>query len=402
MSRLSALVWVLGCCLVVACGDGEAGGDATRPELQEDVGDVAPSDAMAAQDELDALTSVELSLSAAHTASLEPLALFVEPHGSDQGDGSAQHPLATLMGAQARLRALYPATRPLDRHVQIRIAPGTYAGQEVRWEFLSSGHSIAFMPSGFAVGMNFDRVRALGGRPIFDGREACERKSAGQACKFFRIDQPKGSGPTRLRFYYLDIRNYATTGISLQNSGDGLNLVFGCRFANIGTYPSAYHKLLHGMAALGLSDSDHNVVRNNHFVNLRNQSGQERFLHAVYMNVTSDDNRVENNATFRVCGDPIKVRQFSNRNQVVGNTLRCSGAKAFFLDYPEDFPADSGREDECASWENQFKGNRLDCGYDGARLQATYAEPGRRCGAPVTWERFRISGNTNSCTSSCW
>jgi hypothetical protein len=156
------------------------------------------------------------------------------------------------------------------------------------------------------------------------------------------------------------------------------------------------------MAAVGVSDSDHNVVQNNHFVNIRNQAGEERFLHAVYMNVRSDKNRVVNNVTFRVSGDPIKVRQFSNNNLVDGNTLRCSGGKSFVLDYPEDFAPSSGREDECASWENRVVGNRFDCSYDGRAQQATYAEPGRTCGAPGSWQRFRVSGNTNSCTSSCW
>jgi hypothetical protein len=142
-------------------------------------------------------------------------------------------------------------------------------------------------------------------------------------------------------------------------------------------------------------------VQNNHFVNIRNQSGEERFLHAVYMNVRSDRNRIVSNFTFRVSGDPIKVRQFSNDNRVTGNTLRCSGGKAFFLDYPEDFPASSARQDECDSWENHFTGNTLDCGYDGGGLPATYAEPGLRCGAPASWHRVRASGNTSSCTSSC-
>jgi hypothetical protein len=296
------------------------------------------------------------------------------------------------------LRALY---KSLERDVVVRVAPGTYRGEEVRWTLPSNGHSVSFQPAGFEAGMRFADVKARGGRPIFDGTAACEAKKAGQACKFFLVDQPKGSGPSRLRFLYLDVRNYATTGIGLHNEGEGRNLVYGCRFADIGTYPRAYHALLHGMAAVGISDSDHNVVANNRFVNIQNESGDERFLHAVYLNVGSDENRVVGNATFRVSGDPIKVRQFSNRNEITGNTLRCSGGKSFFLDYPEDFTPASGREPECASWENVFSNNRLDCGYDGGSLPATHLEPGKSCGAPSSWQRVHASRNRIACTSSC-
>ena len=406
--RLSTCsAWVLVCCLAAACSGGAedevSSDDSTRAELREDVGDVMWSDIAPVQAELDARTEAESPPLGALTlfVASAPLQLFVDPNGSDKGDGSAQRPLATLMGVHARLVALYPSPNALDRNVEVRIAPGTYPAEEVRWELPSSGHSISFMPSGFKVGMSFDHVKALGGRPIFDGRKACLAHAAGQDCKFFLVDQPKNSGPSRLRFYYLDVRNYATTGIGLHNSGDGRNLIFGCRFADIGTYPAAFHKLLHGMAAVGLSDSDDNVVQNNHFVSIRNQTTEVRFLHAVYMNVTSDKNRIVNNFTFRVSGDPIKVRQFSNDNVVTGNTLRCSGGKSFFLDYPEDFPASSNRQDECDSWENHFTGNTLDCGYGGGGLLTTYAEPGRTCGAPASWQRFRVSGNTNACTASC-
>jgi hypothetical protein len=402
LAKVATSALLLACYTLVACSAGEpADDDAPHPELLEDVGDIAKTDLALVRDELDAPTGAELAAAAPVAASAPTLSLWVAPDGADGADGSKERPLATLMGVHARLQALHPAGHPLDRNVEVRIAPGTYAAQEVRWELPSSGHSITFMPSGFEVGMSFARVKEFGGRPVFDGRKACDRKSAGQACKFFVVDQPKGSGPTRLRFYYLDVRNYATTGVGLHNDGDGLNLVFGCRFADIGTYPRSFRGLLHGMAALGLSDSDHNVVRNNHFVNIRNESGEERFLHAVYMNVGSDSNRIENNVTFRVSGDPIKVRQFSNHNVVTGNTLRCSGGRSFFLDYPEDFAPGSGRQDECASWENRFTGNRLDCGFDGGALPATYAEPGRSCGAPASWERFHVSDNASSCTSSC-
>ena len=46
--------------------------------------------------------------------------------------------------------------------------------------------------------------------------------------------------------------------------------------------------------------------------------------------------------------------------------------------------------------------NTLDCGYFGANMLTTFAQPGLRCGAPASWQRFRASGNTTACRSTCW
>jgi hypothetical protein len=372
--------------------------EATTSDLEQEVGDVVQADLASVVEELDAPAAGEARTLAAPSG---PLTIWMSPEGRDSNDGSQARPLKSIAGVHEHLLGLYPKGKALDADVEVRIAPGTYSGDEVTWTLPSAGHSITFMPAGFRVGMRYAKVKALGGRPVFDGTRACKANKAGAACKFFNVDQPKGAGASRLRFYYLEIRDWATTGIGLHNSGEGRNLVYGCRFDNIGTYRAAYHELLHGMAAVGLSDSDHNVILNNSFVNIKNQSGEERFLHAVYMNVHSDENRVEGNLTSKVSGDPIKVRQYSNRNVVTNNTLRCSGLKSFFLDYPEPFGGNTGRAPECDSYRNVFKGNHLDCGYFGGSIAQTFAEPGKACGAPASWQRFVVSGNTVACKSSC-
>jgi len=272
-----------------------------------------------------------------------PFRLYVAHGGNDGADGRwSGAPLATLAGAQARLRSYLPT---INRNVEIRIAYDggkAYRGQEVVWSHMSPDHTISFMPSDYGPGM---RLSDIAGRPLFDGKSLCEKKapetskSAGEHCKFFVIDG-RSRPASRLRFYYLSITHYTTTGIALHNSGEGRNVVYGCKFMKIGNL--YFPKQRAGYTAIGISSSDHNRIRNNHFVDIRNKVADNRFMHAVYMNVLSSDNTVTYNNVLRVSGDPFKVRHYSNRNRITHNTLRYAGVAAF-LDWPE------GGRKECFS-----------------------------------------------------
>jgi hypothetical protein len=327
-------------------------------------------------------------------SSTPPLQLYIAHGGSDAADGrSPSAPLRTLEGAQAKLRSYLPA---IDRDVEIRIAfdgGKPYHGEEVVWTLGSPDHTITFMPSDFHYGMRLGDIK---GRPLFDGHSVCETKRHetatydGEHCKFFVVDR---KGESRVRFYYLAVRNYATTGIALHNAGEGRNVVYGCRLERIGNLYFPGHR--NGYTAIGISNSDHNVIRNNRFVDIRNRPADNRFMHAVYMNVQSSHNTVSYNDVLRVSGDPMKVRHYSNHNVIEHNTLRYGGVAAF-LDWPE------GSRDECFSWENIFRNNVIRCGYDGGKSDTVKLreppEPGRD--NPLCrslGQRVRTGGNTNSC-----
>jgi hypothetical protein len=81
-----------------------------------------------------------------------PLVVEVSPRGSDDGDGSATHPFATLVRAQAAVRQLNA-----DHDVTVRLADGVYRlpaplrftaadggqnGFTVRWEAAASAHPV--------------------------------------------------------------------------------------------------------------------------------------------------------------------------------------------------------------------------------------------------------------------
>jgi hypothetical protein len=330
------------------------GGEVSDEDLPD--GDL---DASALEEEADGRT----------ISSTPPLQLFVAHGGSDKADGrSVDAPLATLEGAQAKLREYLPT---IDREVEIRIAYDggrAYQGQEVVWSHFSPDFTISFMPADFQPGM---RLADLKGRPLFDGKSVCEKKApetkpnTGEFCKFFVVDG-KSRPASRLRFYYLHIRHYTTTGLALHNDGEGHNLVYGCRFEKIGNL--YFPEQRQGFTAIGISSSDHNVIRNNHFVDIRNKPVDNRFMHAVYMNVQSSHNTVIHNDVLRVSGDAMKVRHYSNYNSVEHNTIRYSGVAAF-LDWPE------GGRKECFSWENVFRHNKVVCSYGGGSSEVIKLRP---------------------------
>jgi len=81
-----------------------------------------------------------------------PVVLSVSPQGSDEGDGTAAHPFATLTRAQAAVRRLNS-----DHDVTVRLADGVYrlraplrftaadggqGGYTVRWEAASGAHPV--------------------------------------------------------------------------------------------------------------------------------------------------------------------------------------------------------------------------------------------------------------------
>lgn len=319
------------------------------------------------------------------SVAVAPFTLYVAPDGRDSADGrTPSTPLKTLMGVQETLR-LYKDQ--IIQPVEVRIKRGTYKGQEVLWDLIIPGQTISFVPADFHFGKAFTGVR-----PVFDGASVCSKKApesagGGEFCRFFKI-VTKSSVPTRLRFYYLRIRYYTTTGIGLHNKGEGRNVVYGCRFEKLGNL--YFPKQRNGYTAIGISNSDHNTIKKNIFVDIRNKAQDVRFMHAVYLNVKSAHNRVRWNTTLRVSGDPMKVRHFSNDNVFEHNTLRYSGVSGF-LDWPE-----SG---ECYSWRNVFRHNTIRCAYGGGASATVKVKPpqssGKDCGSLGV--RVYSGDNSNHC-----
>lgn len=283
--------------------------------------------------------------------------LFMSPDGSDTSSGLAPSAaLLTLKGAQDKLRQYKPV---IDQDVEIRIkhvADKPYVRQTVRWTHTSPTHTVSFLPSDYHYRGG---IGAIAGRPVFDG--------LGTEAFFFVLDASDGE-PTNVRFYYLRAQGYTPGALSLngqRGSGadrggwNGRNTVYGCVFSDLGNkqFPNARH----GYGAIDLVNSDHNLIRNNHFMRLENDRGNAGRIHGVYLAHNSDHNLIVSNTFSYITGDPIRLRDYSNHNQVLSNSFVRTGAYALCSDWHCN-PRGEGR-----SWKNVFRDNSSnEGGYNGA------------------------------------
>src|SRR6185503_8006839 len=176
---------------------------------------------------------------------LNPLAIYMSPTGDDRKCGfTTDTPVLTIGRVQEILAA---AVSSRDRDIEVRIAPGIYRNQTVRWKFTMPDHTIKFMPL-------FDDKR----RPVFDGSDT--EKGA----TWFYLDHTKGQ-KTNLVFHYIKIQNYPTAIDFHGNREDNdhgfnsFNEIYGCYFLNIGKGSTNAVSLFH---------SRNNRIVNNHFVNI--------------------------------------------------------------------------------------------------------------------------------------
>lgn len=274
-----------------------------------------------------------------------PLIVLVSPRGSDANDGlSLDAPILTIERAQQIVRERVPDR---DRAVQIRIAPGVYRNQSVRWNFTMPTQTITFMP-------------------LFDDKERPQFIGSGRGT-WFTLEQSKGER-TNIVFRYLDIQKYGTA-ISLEGDRDSVdafnsdNQIYGCQFRDVGEGSTA---------AVRLVNSRHNSITNNHFVNILSAEKCGN-LHAIYIAHLSSDNSILRNEFRACCGDPVRVRDSSNRNAVNENRFVQCGKIAAFTDWycDHDTRKDCTKDGpECPSWQNEVHENVLTSNYANSRLGA--------------------------------
>ena len=324
-----------------------------------------------------------------NAADTSPLVVLMSPTGSDENDGlSLDTPILTLQRAQEVIRAAVPNR---NRNVEVRIAPGTYLNQTVKWNFTMPANPIKFMP------LFNDK-----NRPVFDGTD--------RGRTWFVLDHKAGE-ETNLIFYYIRVQNYQTA-ISLEGdrnqeaTSNGSNQIYGCYFYNIGNVSAPDTKP--STAAIRLVNSDDNSIENNHFVNIINVN-KCGLLHTIYIAHASDRNKILRNHFENGCGDPIRVRDFSNYNVINENTFVRIGENAA---YTEWFCDHEERTDctkpgpECPSWYNEFRNNILDKNYNGDKLSVwkfLVKPTAHGCGMPAKTKgcsppapdacRLRTSGN---------
>ncbi len=289
-----------------------------------------------------AFVLVAAMATAGGAARAAPTVVHLSPSGSDTADGQSEKTaFATLQGAIARSIVLLSGD---VGEVEVWVGSGSYLGQRAAFEGLSSGKSLV--------------IRAApksGGRPVFDG--------AGKGGAWL-ILLAKAGEVGNVQISGLEVTGYVTA-ITMNGARDAVSpqvvnvLVRNNVFRRIGQVavpdgpPSA--------AAVRLVNA-HNVrIVNNRFDDIKNLK-RCTSLHAIYVAHNSTGNLIENNIFKDACGDPIRFRDGSGDNKVIGNTFINAWAKAPVTDWYCDSDA---REDctkataECPSYGNVVEGNNI-------------------------------------------
>ncbi len=319
----------------------------------------------------------------------KPLQIYLSPKGSDKSSGTSPgKPILTLARAQQVIAALKPQT-----DVEVRIAPGTYHGQKVAWTYTMPGHKIHFMT------LKGDKTR-----PVFDGCLEQNPKDLKKGCPggtWFTLKHAKGQ-KTNLHFYYIRVQRYQTA-ISLNGdrnspkTSNGNNRVYGCYFYKIGNVFN--NALKPSTAAVRLVNSTYNYIGNNHFINIIN-SKSAGLLHALYIAHLSSHNQIIGNKFSANAGDPVRLRDFSNYNQIRKNNFIKSGIAAGYTDWycnHDIYTNCTKKGPECPSWENQFRDNTLNGNYACQPLAAFkyfQGDTAKGCAPPAKGaKRLYTSGN---------
>ncbi|NUR49554.1 MAG: hypothetical protein HOV71_15600 [Hamadaea sp.] len=314
-----------------------------------------------------------------------PFTIYVAP-GDDTGDTglTPSSPVGSLARAQQVLRDEAP-----DSDVEIRISPGTYTAPQTAWNYYVRGHSISFMPVGYAVGQDASAIQ----RPVFVGPDPASVPDGEPDPRddFWFDATPTTTGmglDSNLRFYHLQIEHYAAGGLRLNGgfttdsygvrvpNGAGLNnnLVEDVVFRQLGS--SYVNDGIAGYAGVDLVNSSYNTIRASTFLNLENSTSPGN-MHGVYFAHGSSHNQAYSNTFAIITGSPVKTRNVSNDNDISGNAFNFTGTMAFY----EEQPCNSGTcdtpepEQECPSFGNLFHDNDIGKGLGGINISVFYLYP---------------------------
>lgn len=306
-----------------------------------------------------------------------PFVVYVSTTGDDANDGlTPETAIASLQRAETVIADTAPTT-----NVEVRIEQGTYESGSLAWDTYVPGHTISFLP----VDYNYEGVIPPGGRPVF-------QPPAGHANYWFYAKLPTGhpGGDMGLRFYYLEVTGYGQGGLAFvgntevvgdlqRPSGLGLNgnTVYGMKFRNLG---STYNPdVEYGFGGVTGKNSSGNQIVNNHFVHLENEAPSEAGIHGIYLAHGSSNNYVKSNYFEWISGNPMRVRNDSNDNNIRDNTFKRTGLGSYYSDWScgtKCSEENNGQAFECASHGNLFRYNDLYSGYLGTQINVFGFSPG--------------------------
>ncbi|MFE0838835.1 right-handed parallel beta-helix repeat-containing protein [Achromobacter insolitus] len=299
------------------------------------------------------------------------LNIYVSPKGADTASGlRADAPVATI----GRVQEVVAKSAQGHDEVRVQFAAGVYRGQGVEWQTFP-GIWTRFVPE------------KEGAKVVFDGQ-------GGKHSVFFKASPgipSRTSAPVsmKLDFTGLTIQNYCE-GLSFQSWADSVRrpggrdvVVMHTTFNNIGSKfdPVRRAQLPRGSctAALRLQGVGYGKIENNVFRNIINvmqkDTALKRYgpghLHAIYISNISQKNIISSNRFDNFSGDPVRIRDSSDGNLVVGNVFGAAveekGAGTVHAISQwycnKNVPACLQRNDarmECPSEGLELRGNRIE------------------------------------------
>ncbi|GAA5040897.1 hypothetical protein GCM10011506_42160 [Marivirga lumbricoides] len=235
----------------------------------------------------------------------------------------------SLDSAQKYIRAYYYTGNQVDGEITdkivIYIKGGLYKDNNILWYATSSDTTKPLK----ILAYNDEKV-------IFDGSNLNDANKG----VFLRLG--KRYKRTNLWIEGLTIQNYlngislgvsdydtttCTRNNSLQNSH---NTLISNIFINIGNKFSS--NTGYSFSAVGISNSEWNTIESNIFYKIENSSGP-KLLHALYLSNNASNNTIKDNYIGLCSGDPIRLRNSSNYNKVLGNYIEQSGNSGFVTDW---------------------------------------------------------------------
>jgi hypothetical protein len=316
----------------------------------------------------------------------EMVYVYVSPAGNDSGNGTIEHPLATLAGVQDHLRITVPMS---DVTVRIRSDHEPYIDQTVIWDYHNAPDSLS--PE---YNITFEAYP--------DSLYACFIGSNADT-NFFTLDR-HDNGATNVHFRKLSIRRYRTGAIWFcgnrvddAEGWNGYNSIEDCIFYEIGSQWQPDKLGCYGV--LDFMNSRFNVIWGCEFRDCANaydtgfpQGDVEaevystHTVNAIYLAHHSTNILVIGNTFTRIKGDAVRIRDQSNNAEICYNSFYqtgWSGIVTMWYCHPAYVPWGYCRSllpiDECPSWFASFHDN--------------YVEGNWTCGQPRLFYDLRPSDN---------
>jgi len=263
--------------------------------------------------------------------------IYLSVEGCDSNIGTnIEEPIRTL----SRAYEIVDFKRGLDHIIYVR--GGIYYGESIIWRTEDSERR--------KISPEFCLTIAAYGdeKPIFEG--------VGHSV-FIDLRSDNGEC-TNVTIKGLTIRHYVNYGIRFYGDKknrpgwNGCNTIIENTFEEIGNlYNTDYCIGCQGFGAIDLVNSDRNIIRDNIFVNSEDTEKDAAHMHAVYFAHNSSENQVFDNYVSITSGDPFRVRDASNNNNIHNNYVDRSGKYGFISGFS------APELDETVSNDNVIKDN---------------------------------------------